>query len=436
MRSNLIIYRFMGGIQTTRGMRLWYPTLVLLAFLLSSCAEKPVFRKETYYPKIKQPAVIVKLLETKNSLNIGSDKSFATKCSPSEGEPTVYFSSATLEVGLSTEGFSLGSATQGVLEVDLCQATFLPKDDRSCLNLNGKPYRGVLEITYRQESKTLLVLNIVNLEEYLQGVVPAEMGKLNQAEMEALEAQAIAARTYALFQANQNLKRGYDLEATLLDQTYSGVDAEDPLVNRAIKQTRGKVLTYRGKLICAYYSTNCGGSTEYIEKVWEKPEEPYLIPVEDSAFCSWSKSSNWEERWNKEMLEKNVKGYLDSTLGPPGKEWGNLIDLEIKERAPSGRVEQLDILTDKGTYPVRADNIRRVLKKNNGSNAILPSTWFDLEIERGEGNSLKQVIARGHGNGHGVGMCQTGAIGMAQAGYSYKNILTHYYTGVKIIKCY
>jgi len=436
MHSNLIIYRFMGGIQTTPGIRLLYLTLGLLAFLLSSCAEKPVFRKEVYYPKIKQPAVIVRLLETKDSLDIGSDKSFVAKCSPSEGEPTVYFSSTPLEVRLSIEGFSFGSVSQGVLETDLCQVTFIPKDEKSCLYLNGKPYRGVLEITYRQETKTLLVLNIVNLEDYLQGVVPAEMGKLGKAEIQALEAQAIAARTYALFQANQNLRRGYDLEATLLDQTYSGVDAEDPLVNRAIKQTRGKVLTYRGKLICAYFSTNCGGRTEYIEKVWDKPGEPYFIPVDDSTFCSWSKSSNWEERWNKEMLERNVKGYLDSTLGPPGKDWGNLLDLEIKERAPSGRVEWLEVLTDKGTYPIRADKIRRALKKPNGSNSILPSTWFDLEIERDEGNSLKQVIARGRGNGHGVGMCQNGAVGMARAGYSYKDILTHYYTGVKIIKCY
>jgi stage II sporulation protein D len=99
-------------------------------------------------------------------------------------------------------------------------------------------------------------------------------------------------------------------------------------------------------------------------------------------------------------------------------------------------VEWLYVLTDKGTYPILADNIRRVLKKPNGSNSILPSTWFDLEVERGEGNSLKQVTVRGHGNGHGVGMCQTGAIGMARAGYSSKDILTHYYTGVKIIKCY
>ena len=436
MQPKMIICHLVRGIQATPAARFLHLTLLFLTIFLPGCAEKPVFRKEVYYPKIKQPAVIVRLLETKNSLNISSDKSFTAKCSPSEGEPTVYFSSAPLEVRLSIEGISLGSESQGVLETDLCQATFLPKDEKSFLSLNGKPYRGVLEITYHQGINTLLVLNIVNLEDYLKGVVPAEMGKLSNSEVEALEAQAIAARTYALYQVNQNQSKGYDLEATLLDQTYSGVDVESPLVSQAIRFTRGKVLTYKGKLICAYYSTNCGGKTEYIEKVWDKPEEPYLIPVDDSAFCSWSKSFSWEERWNKEMLERNIKGYLDSTIGPPGNEWGNLFDLKIKEHAPSGRVEWLEVITDKGTYPVRADKIRRVLKKTNGSNSILPSTWFDLEIERGEGDSLKQVIARGRGNGHGVGMCQNGAIGMARAGFSYKDILTHYYAGVKIIKCY
>jgi stage II sporulation protein D len=94
------------------------------------------------------------------------------------------------------------------------------------------------------------------------------------------------------------------------------------------------------------------------------------------------------------------------------------------------------VVSDQGTFPLRADKIRWALRKGNGSNSILPSTCFDLEIIRGEDDSIKQVIARGRGNGHGVGMCQTGAIGMARAGYSYRDILLHYYTGVKITQCY
>ncbi len=411
-------------------------TLVLLTALLFSCAEKPVFRKETHYPRIKQPAVTVKLLETDNSLKISSGNSFEVRCYPPEGKPSVYYTTAEMEVELTADGLAVNQKPQGMMETDLCRVAFLSQAEKNCLYLNGKPYRGVLEITLKPEAKSLLVCNVVNLEDYLKGVVPAEIGKLGQAEFEALKAQAIASRTYALFRASQNGDREYDLEATVSDQTYSGVEVEDLLVNRAIQLTRGKVLTYNDKLICSYYSTNCGGKTEYIEQVWDKPKEPYLISIDDGAFCAWSKNYNWEERWTKEMLEKNLIRFLDSIQIFPDKLWGNLQDLKIKERSPSGRVEWLEVITDKDTYPLRADKIRWALKKSNGSSSILPSTWFDLEIEKNGDNSIKQVIARGRGNGHGVGMCQTGAIGMARAGYSFKDILTHYYAGVKIIKCY
>ncbi|MFH1336614.1 MAG: SpoIID/LytB domain-containing protein, partial [Candidatus Zixiibacteriota bacterium] len=350
--------------------------------------------------------------------------------------PSVFYTIAEIEVKLSLGGITVNQNSQGTLQAGLSQVSFIPQADDQWLYLNGKPYRGVLEIKGIPDTKSLLVLNIVNLEDYLKGVVPAEIGKLNQTEMEALKAQAIASRTYALFQANQNRERKYDLEATVMDQTYSGAAVEDPQTNRAIQFTRGKVLTYKGKLICSYYSTNCGGKTEYIEEVWDKPQEPYLIPVDDDTFCFWSKNYNWEERWAKESLNKNIRTFLDSTRISSDKRWGDLLDLKIRERSPSGRVEWLDAVSDQGTYPLRADKIRWALRKGNGSNSILPSTCFDLEIVRGEDDSIKQVIARGRGNGHGVGMCQTGAIGMARAGYSCRDILLHYYTGVKITQCY
>jgi stage II sporulation protein D len=423
-------------IHLTPRIRLLEIALSLLVLLLFSCAEKPVYRKEVSYPRVKKPVVIVKLLQTENSLKISSTGSFSIKCLPPRGDSSVFYTIAEIEVKLSLGGITVNQNSQGTLRTGLSKVSFIPRSDDQWLYLNGKPYRGALEISGMPDAKSLLVLNIVNLEDYLKGVVPAEIGKLNQTEMEALKAQTIASRTYALFQASQNREREYDLEATVMDQTYSGVAVEDPQTNRAIQLTRGKVLTYKGKPICSYYSTNCGGKTEYIEKVWDKPQELYLIPVDDDTFCLWSKSNNWEERWTKETLEKNIRTFLDSTQISSDKKWGDLLDLKIRERSPSGRVEWLDVVSDQGTFPLRADKIRWALRKWNGSNSILPSTYFDLEIMRGEDNSIKQVVARGRGNGHGVGMCQTGAIGMARAGYSCQGILLHYYTGVKITQCY
>jgi len=436
MLSNNIKCSTEPVIHLTTRIRLLEIALSLLVLLLCSCAEKPVYRKEVSYPRIKKPVVIVKLLQTENSLKISSSGSFSIRSFPSQDDPLVFHATPDIEVEFSLGGISVNLDSQGELQTGLSKVSFIPRSDDQWLYLNGKPYRGALEIDCIPDAKSLLVLNIVNLEDYLKGVVPAEIGKLNQTEMEALKAQAIASRTYALFQASQNREREYDLEATVLDQTYSGVAVEDPQTNRAIQLTRGKVLTHKGKLICSYYSTNCGGKTEYIEEVWDKPQEPYLISVDDDTFCSWSKNYNWEERWTKETLNKNIRTFLDSAQISSDKSWGDLLDLKIRERSPSGRVEWLDVVSDQGTFPLRADKIRWALRKGNGSNSILPSTCFDLEIVRDEDNTIKQVIARGRGNGHGVGMCQTGAVGMARAGYSYRDILLHYYTGVKISQCY
>ena len=417
-------------------------SLFILTLLLLSCAEKPVFREEVFYPRIKQPAVVVKLVETKDLLSVSSGESFAIRCFPSEFQPSIYYVSAQIDVKLSDESITLSQKTRGELESDLCKVIFSPKKDHHWLYLNGKPYRGAIEITVTKNSKSLLALNIIHLEDYLKGVVPVEMGKLNHPEMEALKVQAIAARTYALSRLGQYPDRGYDLEASVVDQTYSGVAVEDPLVNKAIKLTKGKVLTYQGKLIVSYYHANCGGKTEYIERVWDKPNQPYLIPIDDDGFCSWSKNYQWEESWTKEVLEQNIKAFLNSFQIPPDiglpstYAFSDLLDLKIKERSPSGRVELLEVVTDQGTFVIRADKIRWALKRGGDTNPILPSIWFDLEFERGNDNSIQQVVARGRGNGHGVGMCQTGAIGMAKAGYSYRDILVHYYPGTKITKCY
>jgi stage II sporulation protein D len=432
--------------------------LPLLLLLFVSCAEMPQFREEIFYPKTKQPAVRVRLLQTRENIVISSQGSSVIKCFNQKGKGSTYYASANFVVGFSEDGITLSESTRGVFEANLTKVFFLPKKDDSYLFLNGKPYRGALEVVLSpkdpqgENPESLMVINIVYVEDYLKGVVPAEIGKLKDEETEALKAQAVAARTYSLSRLGQYEGLGYDLEASVVDQVYNGVEGENPLVNKAIKDTKGRVLVYGKKLIHAYYHANCGGRTEYIERVWDKPPEPYLIPVDDDDFCSWAKNYNWEETWRKEDLERDLTIFLDSceVLPPDGsptygehnrttlttRGFGNLVDLVVKERSPSGRIEVLHVVTDSGTYPIYRDKIRWALKRGSDPNLILPSTLFDLEIQRGFDNSIQWVTARGHGNGHGVGMCQTGAIGMARKGYSYHEILTHYYPGVKIVKSY
>lgn len=406
--------------------------LAVLCVLLLSCGDVPVLQEEIFYPQIDQPSVTVKLLESKSRLVLGSNGPFVIRCFSSRGQRSVYYASAEMTVELSHGKMILGEKNQGELESDLRKVSFVPKQGAFWIYLNGLPYRGVLEVVRDQNEKSIRVFNLVYVEDYLKGVVPAEMGKLTGREIEALKAQAVAARTYSLSRRGQYGDGRYDLEATVADQVYRGVRGEDPLGNRAVEETRKEILIHRGKVVQAYYHANSGGRTEDVNRVWGKPRETYLTSVEDSDFCSWSESYNWEESWTGEDLKRNIQKFLLSTNLLSAGQMGELLDLRVIQRAPSGRVEVLEVLTHKGNYQIVGDRIRWALRRGSNPNLILPSTRFTLQIQRDESGSIQLVSASGRGNGHGVGMCQTGAIGMARNGYSYKDILTFYYPGAHI----
>jgi stage II sporulation protein D len=228
----------------------------------------------------------------------------------------------------------------------------------------------------------------------------------------------------------------YHLESSVLDQIYIGMKMEDSLVNQLIEKTKGEVIENNKRIIKAYYHSTCGGKTENIEEIWNRPEEEYLKKVSDDLYCSWSKRYKWEEVWIKEDLENKLPSFLKSFFQIPDEGTGKLLDIKIVKRSSSGRVKELKIETENKTFLVFKDNIRWVLRRASDPSSILFSTLFDLEIKKGKNNEIKSIIIKGKGNGHGVGMCQTGAIGMARKGYSYQQILIHYYTGVKIVKSY
>jgi stage II sporulation protein D len=410
------------------------PGLAALLLFLLSCGEMSVLREEVFYPQIKQPSVTVKLLQTSDSLAIGSNGAFVIRCFPRQSGKSIYYASAEMQVKLSGGRMMLSESSQGEMESDLRKLSFVPQAGNFWISVNGHPYRGVVEVIRDQDGASVRALNLLYVEDYVKGVVPAEIGRLNRREVEALKAQAVAARTYSLSRRGQYSDRGYDLEATVADQVYKGVEGEDPLANRAVEATQEEVLLEGGRLAQAYYHANSGGRTEDIKQVWGKPSQSYLKPVEDEQFCSWSDHYRWEESWTGETMRSNLEDFLRSTGVLRSGHLGNLLDLRVIRRAFSGRVEQLEVVTDRGRYHVVGDKIRWALKRGSDSNSILPSTHFDLQIQRNRSGSISRITARGKGNGHGVGMCQTGAIGMARSGYSYKDILAFYYPGTKIAR--
>jgi stage II sporulation protein D len=325
----------------------------------------------------------------------------------------------------------------GTMDIGIDQVSVVPIDSTAFLELSGRAWRGALEIVAGSRvpvmpaPHSMTVFNVVGVEDYLKGVVPAEIGRPGEDAMEAIKAQAVAARTYALSRLGHYAGWGYDLEATVEDQVYRGVAGEDPEVSRAIEATRGLVLTHQGVPIDAYYHANCGGMTAFIERVWEKAPQPYLVPVEDS-FCRGARNHRWREEWDRAELERNIAAYLDTLVALPEGGFGTLQGLEVSRRSPSGRVEVLRVGTDTGVWEIGRDRIRWALRRGGDPARILPSTRFDIEIERGPLGEIVRVTAEGTGNGHGVGMCQTGAIGMARAGHTWQEILAHYYTGVAL----
>lgn len=329
-----------------------------------------------------------------------------------------------------------------------------PVDPGDYIRWDGRLWRGALRIEPSVSGGVrLTIINRVDLESYLAGVVPMEMGRGRQpAEMAALAAQAVAARTYAAAMLRNRRGQPFDLYADVRDQVYGGVAVEDSLCNRAIAMTAGLVLR-RGPdqpLADAFYHSTCGGHTAAISAVWPALEDPLLCGVSDRrldgrSWCADSRYSSWQQRWSwaelEQILARTLPAYLDYTNQPGRSAWsaevfrptrpgstgrtpGALMGLDVAARTAEGRVAVLEITTEAGLYRVRGDQTRRVLQPPSGGPAILRSAWFELEAAKG-----REVQASGRGWGHGIGMCQMGALGRARAGQSYAAILAHYYPG-------
>lgn len=298
------------------------------------------------------------------------------------------------------------------------------------IKIDGKKYRGQVKIFL--SNSQIKIVNQVGLEDYVKGVITKEMpvGKGNE-NYEALKAFSICVRTYALLKISEN-KNFFDIYNDTRDQVYGGVDGETSLTNRIVDETRGQILSYDNKPATIFYHSTCGGYTEDVKNVFRKNNLPYLISIKDSSepYCSIAPHFNWKEEYSeKTFISRLYDAKLISTTVY------NLKSLSVLSRFESGRVNELGItLVDKNqaeqTLTLVGNSIRSVIKTFDGK-SILRSTLFDISLE--ENN---KVVISGKGNGHGVGLCQWGAIGQSKQGIDYRNILNHYFPGTKIIKYY
>ena len=285
-------------------------------------------------------------------------------------------------------------------------------------------YPGTFHITAK--GGLLNAINEVDVEEYLRGVVPYEIGKLDSSRFSALESQAVAARTYAYKHFGSRESLGFDVYADTKDQVYKGINSATPLTDSAVKATAGIVMTYNGEFIIAYYHSTCGGETETLA-TWGKPDLPYLQSKPDlredgTPWCNESSYSKWERKFtDKEILTLFKKNGKEANAKVP--DFKKLKSITVKDTLKSGRILTLAVDTDKGKFEVRGDKVRWLFKK---AGTILPSSFFRIEHKKGE------WVVTGKGFGHGVGMCQMGVRARAAAGQDFTTILTHYYPGITL----
>ncbi len=273
------------------------------------------------------------------------------------------------------------------------------------LFLNGHLYSGSLEVL--KDKNGLYVIKNVPLEEYIEGVVASEVGL--DWEMEALKAQAVISRTYAIFFKNHNAGNRFHITSGIRHQVYNG-ENRDPLITSAVKATEGEVLTYDNMPIKAFFHATCVGKTEYPHEVWEE-RLPYLMSVE----CNGNNApyDSWQRKFSKAEIA--------AALGT-----GSITDLFIASYTATGRVKTVSIMTGgnragRSEREVKATDLRKVLGYKE-----LPSTKFSLTKKGGD------IIFTGKGYGHGVGLSQWGALEMARQGKQYPEILSHYYPGTAL----
>ena len=326
-------------------------------------------------------------------------------------------------------------------------------------------YRGQIELVPAAKDGKFHIVNVLEVEEYLKGVVPNEMPV--RFGLEALKAQSVAARNYVLsprVKANPN----YDVVDSVASQVYFGANTEKDLSNQAVQETAGIVALYGWDLILAQYSSTAGGYTECFSNAFSDPitkkfpsdSKPYLIAKPDyeiiepldneksaakfykskpESFDSKSPYFRWEKEWNGQEIQDAVQANIaaQSSTGfikpavTKGESIGIIKEIKVLKRGDSGKIIELEIITDDKNYVVQKELVIRRLFTNQGK--ALPSANVIFEHEYNENGDLIYIKAYGGGFGHGVGLSQYGAGYMGtELGMSYDQILKHYYSGITL----
>ena len=308
---------------------------------------------------------------------------------------------------------SLDSNKDKYYEISNNKSLIIRSSDRRGIWINSKRYSGKINIIFRNNK--ILAINVLGVEKYLNSVVGSEMP--HKWHIEALKAQAIASRTYALKKTNNGL---YDIDSTQNNQVYNGLESSTFKTRRAVRETRSLVITYKNKLINALFHSSSGGMTENSEAVWSDPY-PYLVTVKDFD------QKNPKIRWNKEVSKSELKEIFPII--------GGIQQIEVLNITETGRIKNLKITGTFGDKVITGKEFRSKLGlKSTLFRPTISEDFYDKKDLNNQSNIQFHpfLIISGMGAGHGVGMSQWGARYMADKGYKANQILKYFYKGVNI----
>jgi stage II sporulation protein D len=263
-----------------------------------------------------------------------------------------------------------------------------------------------------QNKDRFSVLEEIGIEEYLPGVIEGEMPTLWREE--AIQAQVIAARTYAIYQKKNKIDALYHINK--LDLAYNGSYNYQPKTKEIVDKSRGTVMVYNWELFPGYFHSTCGGHTEDVNIVFSLRSIPPLSGV-DCGYCSKSKYYNWKTNLKKDEIERKL-----SNAKYKVKKINRIV---TEKTGPGGHSSTIKIEHSGGTKRVNANEFRLIVGPNN-----LRSTAFKVK------NNGSSLTFAGSGWGHGVGLCQYGTQGMANSGFKWYDILKHYYPEIDLVKIY
>lgn len=268
-------------------------------------------------------------------------------------------------------------------------------------------YRGRTLVT--PTTQGLAAVNYVNIEQYLYSVLGGEM--IPSWPIEALKAQAVAARSYALYQRENAANSVFDVGDSTSWQVYRGISDETSSTQAAVNATAGQVLIHQGRIIEAVFHASSGGHTENVEHVWTRPL-PYLKGVPDFD----QGTPNYE--WTKTFTRSEISGLISGI--------GNVISMEPERLTPQGRVISMKVVGDAGTRSLSGDRLRSILDLKSTKFRVLPAYGPTASKNKAQ-SALTSLQIQGKGFGHGLGLSQWGAYNLARQGHDYRQIVLHYY---------